>query len=151
MGVAGDVQSPPMAKQSYSEHLANVPLFSACSKKELQLIARASDEVKLNAGHVLMEQGRTGREAFVIVDGTAVVKRNNRKIAELGPGSAVGELALLDRGERTATVEAKSDLTVLVLGPREFSAVLDDVPSMAHKLMSAMATKIRELDSKVYG
>ncbi len=140
-----------MAKQSYAEHLSNVPLFSACSKKELQKLARATDEITLPAGHVLMEQGHLGREAFVIVDGTAEVRRNGRKIAELGPGSAVGELSLLDRGERTATVKAKTELTVLVLGPREFGAVIDSVPSISGKLLQSMATTIRDLDTKVYG
>ncbi len=140
-----------MAKQSYADHLSAVPLFSACSKKELQKIAKATDEITLPAGHVLMEQGQLGREAFVIVDGTATVKRNGRKIAELGPGSAVGELSLLDRGERTATVEAETELTVLVIGPREFGAVIDSVPSLTGKLLQSMATTIRDLDSKVYG
>ncbi|HUW04555.1 MAG TPA: cyclic nucleotide-binding domain-containing protein [Acidimicrobiales bacterium] len=140
-----------MAKQSYADHLSAVPLFAACSKKELQKIAKATDEITLPAGHVLMEQGQLGREAFVIVDGTATVKRNGRKIAELGPGSAVGELSLLDRGERTATVEAETELTVLVIGPREFGAVIDSVPSLTGKLLQSMATTIRDLDSKVYG
>ena len=140
-----------MAKQSYADHLSTVPLFAACSKKELQKIAKATDEIALPEGHVLMEQGHLGREAFVIVEGKAVVKRNGRKIAELGPGSAVGELSLLDRGERTATVTALTDLTVLVIGPREFGAVIDSVPSITGKLLQSMATTIRELDSKVYG
>jgi CRP-like cAMP-binding protein len=140
-----------MAKQSYAEHLSTVPLFSACSKKELQKLAKATDEITLPAGHVLMEQGHLGREAFVIVEGTAVVRRNGRKIAELGPGSAVGELSLLDRGERTATVKAETDLTVLVIGPREFGAVIDSVPSISGKLLQSMATTIRDLDTKVYG
>ena len=140
-----------MAKQSYADHLSTVPLFAACSKKELQKIAKATDEITLPAGHVLMEQGQLGREAFVIVDGTATVERNGRKIAQLGAGSAVGELSLLDRGERTATVTADTDLTVLVIGPREFGAVIDSVPSLSGKLLQAMATTIRDLDSKVYG
>lgn len=140
-----------MAKQSYTDQLAQVPLFSACSKKELQKIARASDEIDRSAGDVLTKQGDTGREAFVIVEGTAIVKRNDRKVAELGPGSAVGDYALLDRGPRTATVEAKTDMKVLVLGPREFSGLLDEVPTLSHKLMQAMASKIRELDTKIYG
>jgi CRP-like cAMP-binding protein len=140
-----------MPRQSHLDHLAAVPLFSACSKKELQAVARASDEVDLPAGRVLCEQGAIGREAFVIVEGTADVKRNNRKVASLGPGSYVGELALLDHGPRTATVVAATDMKVLVLGAREFSGLLDQVPSLAHKLMKALAARIRELDTKAYG
>ena len=140
-----------MANKDYVDQLAQVPLFSACSKKELQRIAKATDEISLPAGHTLMHQGELGREAFVIVDGTAVVRRNGRKVAELGPGSAVGELSLLDRGERTATVEALTDLEVLVLGPREFGAVIDSTPSISGKLLATMAATIRDLDSKVFG
>lgn len=140
-----------MARNSYLDHLAAVPLFSACSKKELQAVAKASDELNLPAGRVLCEQGTIGREAFVIVDGEAEVKRNNRKVATLGPGAYVGELALLDHGPRTATVSLSTDATVLVLGAREFSGLLDEVPSISHKLMKALAHRIRELDSKAYG
>ena len=91
-------------KGAYLDHLASVPLFSACSKRELQKIAKASDELTIPAGKVLVEQGDTGRECFVLVSGTASVKRGTRKVATLGPGDCVGELSLLDHGPRTATV-----------------------------------------------
>lgn len=140
-----------MAKTSASDHLAEVPLFSACSKKELAKIAKASDQVTLEDGRVLTKQDETSREAFVVMDGKVVVRRNNRKVAELGPGSVVGELGLLDRGPRTATVVAEGPVEVLVLGPREFSALLDEVPTISHKLMKALAARVRELDTKSYG
>src|SRR3546814_3296999 len=110
-----------MARQNHLDPLASVPLFSACSKKELQAVAKASDQVDLPAGRVLCEQDSIGREAFVILEGSADVRRNNRKVATLGPGDCVGEMALLDHGPRTATVTAASDLSVLVLGAREFA------------------------------
>lgn len=140
-----------MARSNVTDHLAQVPLFSACSKKELGIIARATDELTLDDGHVLVTQDESAREAFVIVDGKVVVKRNNRKVAELGPGAIIGELGLLDRGPRTATVEADGPVDVLVIAPREFSALLDDVPSITHKLLRSLAAKVRELDAKTYG
>ena len=140
-----------MARKSHTDHLSKVPLFSALSARELQKIAKASDEIRVPAGKVLVEQDRTGREAFVIIDGSAVVKRNGRKVATFGPGDTFGELALLDRGVRTATVEAETDLDVLVLGQREFSGIIDEVPGLAHKLLASLAAKVRELDSKAYG
>ena len=136
---------------NYLDHLAAVPLFRACSKKELQKIAKASDELVLPAGREFATQDKAGREAFIIVSGTATVKRNNRKVATLGPGDVVGELSLLDRGPRTATVIADTEMDVLVLGPREFSALLDDVPSITHKLLKTLAAMVRELDKKTYG
>jgi CRP/FNR family transcriptional regulator, cyclic AMP receptor protein len=126
-------------------------LFSACSKKELQAVARASDQVELPAGRHLCEQGSIGREAFVIVGGKAAVSRNGRNVATLGPGDCFGELALLDHGPRTATVTAETDIEVLVLGAREFAALVDEVPSIAHKLLKSLASRIRELDTKTYG
>jgi CRP-like cAMP-binding protein len=138
-------------KDAYLDHLASVPLFSACSKRELQKIARASDELTVPAGKVLVEQGDTGRECYVLVDGRATVKRSNKKVASLGPGDVVGELSLLDHGPRTATVVTDTDTTLLVLGSRQFAGVLDEVPSMARKLMAALASRVRELDAKAFG
>ena len=138
-------------RDEYLDHLAQVPLFAACSKKELQTIAKASDELVLPAGRVLVEQDTAGHECFVIVDGTVTVSINGKDVATLGPGAYFGELSLLDKGPRTATVTAASQVTVLVLGPREFATVLDDVPSLSHKMLAALASRIRELDSKTYG
>jgi CRP/FNR family transcriptional regulator, cyclic AMP receptor protein len=140
-----------MARQAHLDHLASVPLFSACSRKELQAVARASDEVTIPPGKTLCEQGSIGREAFVIVNGTAEVRRNKKKVAALGPGTCVGELALLDHGPRTASVIATSDLTVLVIGVREFAGIVDEIPSITHKLLKSLASKVRELDTKAYG
>jgi CRP/FNR family cyclic AMP-dependent transcriptional regulator len=143
---------PRRAKDSaYLDHLANVPLFTVCSKKDLQRIARASDEVEVPAGKTLVEEGKPGHEFYLIVDGMASVLRNGRRIAKLGPGQYFGELALLDRGPRSATVQADTDMTVLVLGQREFAGVLDEVPGLAHKLLSSMAMRLREADSRAVG
>lgn len=136
---------------AYLDHLAQVPLFSACSKKDLRTIARASDEVPVKAGRVLVEEGKPGHEFFLIVDGKAGVYRNGRRVATLGPGQYFGELAILDRKPRSATVKAETDMVVLVLGQREFAGVLDEVPGLARKLLQTMATRLREADAKAIG
>jgi CRP-like cAMP-binding protein len=135
-------------KDSKLDQLAQVRLFSACNKKELGLIGRASDEIQVPAGKVLCEQGKPGFEFYLILDGEATVKRNGKKIASLGPGGSFGELALLTRLPRNATVEAATPMELLVLGQREFSGLLDEVPGMAHKLLSSMAQRLWEADSK---
>jgi CRP/FNR family cyclic AMP-dependent transcriptional regulator len=140
-----------MPRQSHLDHLASVSLFSTCTKKELQAVARAGDQLVLPAGKVLCEQGTLGREAFVIMAGSAEVRRNDKKVATVGPGTCVGELALLDHGPRTATVIAESEVTALVIGVREFASIIDEVPSIAHKLLKALATRIRDLDTQIYG
>jgi CRP/FNR family transcriptional regulator, cyclic AMP receptor protein len=135
-------------KDSKLEQLSRVRLFAACSKKDLGLIGRASDEVTVPAGKVLAEEGAPGHEFYFILDGTAAVKHGNRKIATLGPGQYFGELALLDRAPRNATVVSESPMTLLVLGQREFSGILDEVPALSHKLLAAMAARLREADAK---
>ena len=90
-----------MSGTSYLEHLATIRLFSACNKKELQKIARATDELTVEVGKVLTEQGRSGHEAFVIMDGEAAVEVGGKHVATLGTGAHFGELALLDGGPRT--------------------------------------------------
>jgi CRP-like cAMP-binding protein len=142
--------TPAVPRAAYLEHLAQVPLFRSLSKRDLQRVARAADELQVEPGRVLMEQGQVGRECFVIVDGTATVRRNGRRVATLGPGDAAGELSLLDHGPRTATVVADGAMTVLVIGAREFSGLLDEVPTVARKLLTSLAARVRELDAKAF-
>jgi CRP/FNR family transcriptional regulator, cyclic AMP receptor protein len=140
-----------MARDSYLDLLSQVRLFSSMSRRDLQRIARASDQIDVEGGRVLVEQGKSGRECFVIIEGTATVRRNGRKVATFGPGDHFGELALLDGGPRTATVTADTPLKLLVIGQREFSGVLDEVPGLAQKVMLSLAQTIRSLDQKAYG
>jgi CRP-like cAMP-binding protein len=140
-----------MAREKYLDHLASVPLFSGFSTKELRDVAKATVELTLESGKEFVTQGEVGREAFIIVEGQADVVRNGTKIAELGPGGVVGELSLLDHGPRTASVVAAGPLTVLVLGPREFSGLLDEVPTLTHKILASLASRVRELDSRAFG
>jgi CRP-like cAMP-binding protein len=140
-----------MAREQYLDHLAAVPLFRGMTNKELRDIAKATVELTIEQGKEFVTQGDVGREAFIVVEGTAEVVRNGQTIGQLGPGDCVGELALLDHGPRTASVIAATPLTVLVLGPREFLGVLDEVSTLSHKILAALASRVRELDSKTYG
>jgi CRP/FNR family transcriptional regulator, cyclic AMP receptor protein len=139
------------SKQIKVQHLAGVSLFEGCSKKELEKVASAGDEILMTAGSVIVDQGQTGREAFVVLSGKVEVKRSNRKIADLGPGAVVGELSLLDHGPRTATVTCVTDCELLVIDQRHFMAVLQEVPTIAVKLLATIAGRIRDLDKKYYG
>jgi len=76
------------------------------------------------------------------------VRRGGRRIAMLGPGQYFGEMALLDRGPRTATIVADTDMSLLVLGQREFAGLLDQIPSLSYKLLATMAARLREADAK---
>jgi CRP/FNR family transcriptional regulator, cyclic AMP receptor protein len=137
-----------LRRDAFLDHLAEVPLFSALSKKDLQLVAKNAEDVKVDAGKVLAAEGSAGSEFFVIVDGKARVTRRGEKVAELGPGSFFGELALLDRAPRNATVVAETPMELLVLGQREFAALIDEVPGFAHKVLAGLARRLREADAK---
>ena len=137
-------------KDAKLDHLARVPLFSALSRKELQTIGRASDEVEVDEGKVICEEGKPGHEFFLILDGEAAVKRGKKTIATLSPGRYFGELSLLDRGPRSATVVADSPMTLLVLGQREFSGILDQLPAVSRKLLCSMAERLRDADTKAF-
>jgi len=137
-----------MARDSKIDQLAEVRLFSAFTKKELGLISRASDEVSVPAGKELVRQGAPGHEFFLILEGECSVRRDGRHVATLKDGDYFGELALLDRGPRNATVVAETPAKLLVLGQREFNGVLDEVPVLAHKMLMIMATRVREADAR---
>lgn len=104
----------------------------------------------MESGTELVEEGTIGREFFFIVEGTAAVRRNGRKIASLGPGRYFGELALLDRKPRSASVVAETDMTLLVLEQRAFNGLLDAMPALSHKLLVAMSQRLREADARVF-
>ena len=135
-------------RDAFVEHLQQVPMFSALSKRDLQLLARRAEDVRVPAGKVLVNEGETGHEFFVILDGTARVTRRGKRVATLGPGSAFGELALLDKAPRNATVIAETPMELVVLGQREFAGIIDEVPGFARKLLAGMASRLREADAK---
>ena len=139
------------SKKTPLQYFAQVPLFSACSTRDLGKIAKAADRINMVAGTTIITQGTAGKQAFVLLSGSATVKRNGKKIATVQAGAIVGELSLLDRGSRTATVVCDTDCELLVIDARHLFAVIDEVPAMAHKLLAALATRIRDLDRAHYG
>lgn len=132
------------------DELAGVSLFAGATKKELAEISKLTTEVTLPAGTVLVEQGAQPREAFVILSGEGEVTVDGNVVATVGPGACVGEIALLDRGPRSASVVATTDLEALVLDPREFKSMLLNVPAIAVKIAGTLAARIRELDNQLY-
>ena len=139
-----------MAPRAEPLDLTTIWLFSACSAKELRLLRRSLEEVSVAPGTVLTAERSPGREFFLIVEGTASVTRAGKPVAMLGPDRYFGELALLDRGSRSATVRAETPMRMVVLGQREFNRVLDAVPTMTRKLLAVTATRLRESDARAY-
>ncbi len=137
-----------MAGRDFVTHLAEVPLFSTLSRKELNLVAKRAEDVTVPAGKVLCSEGEMGNQYFVILDGTARVSRRGRRVASLGAGQGFGELSLLDKHPRNATIVAETPMELVVLGQREFAGLVDDVPGFARKLLAALASRLREHDAQ---
>ncbi|MFL5930606.1 MAG: cyclic nucleotide-binding domain-containing protein, partial [Gaiellaceae bacterium] len=119
-----------------------VPLFSRCSKKELSEIARIADEIDLAEGKQLTKEGGRGREFFVLVEGNADVRRKRRKIGTLGPGDFLGEIALVTKTPRTATVTTTSPVRALVVSEQNFRRLLEGSPQVQIKVLEALAERV---------
>jgi CRP-like cAMP-binding protein len=128
------------------ELLKKVPLLSELGRRELEEVGRLADEVDLPANHVLMRQGSSGAEFYVIVDGKVRIERDGKDIATLGPGDFLGEIALVSDGPRTATATLESPAKLLVVGHREFHSLMEQFPSIRTCVLESLARKVRRLD-----
>lgn len=123
--------------------LEAIPLFAGCDRRELRAIGGLGDLITRDSGTILIEEGRSGGEAFVIVDGSVTVSRDGDVLATLGPGAVVGEVAVLDRGRRTATVTADTPIELLVFDPRGFKSLLREAPAVARRMLTETARRLR--------
>ncbi len=126
-----------------TEILRHVGLFSACTRSELGRIDSLTTSVEVRRGSVLVEEGKVGLEFFVIVKGRATATRQGLWLAEFGPGSFFGELALLDHGRRSATVAADTDMSLLVFSRPEFWSLQRSVPSVVDKMAVELSRRLR--------
>jgi CRP-like cAMP-binding protein len=124
------------------ELIRGLPLFELCSKRDLRRIASLAEERTLEAGTELIHEGEPGREFYVVVDGQVDVRRRGRRIARLAEGSYVGEIALLSRSPRTATVVAATPLRVLAISGRDFVELLDSLPELWLKVARTLADRV---------
>jgi len=122
--------------------LSGSPLFEGLSRRQLGQIARLSDDLEVPAGTVLCEEGARGREFFVIIAGEAEVTRGGQPVARIGAGDFFGEIALLERVKRTATVTALTPLSFFVISSSAFGSVLDADPTIERRLLHALARRL---------
>ena len=124
------------------ELIRHLPLFELCSKRDLRRIAALAVEREIDEGSELIREGEPGTEFFVVVDGEIDVRRRGRRVASLGAGSYVGEIALLSRSPRTATVVATTPLRVLAIAGRDFVELLDSIPELWLKVARTLADRV---------
>lgn len=123
--------------------LAGVPLFAGLSRRHLRRVGQLCDRLDVDAGTVFCRQGKPGSEFFVVIDGEAVINVGGTDVAVVGNGGFFGELALLGGGPRTASVTARTPMSVFVLASPEFSSLLREEPQVAVKVLAAVGSRIR--------
>lgn len=137
-------------KQSeHVEQLRAVPLFANCSARELKSIGALVKEVHFPAGHVICKEGEQGVGLHVIVEGETKVQVDGRSKRRLGPGTFFGEIALLDRGPRSATVIAETDVKTLALAVWSFRSFLKANPSLTLKMLEELGRRLRSSEKSL--
>ncbi len=125
----------PDGAQARLAMLAPVPLFAHCTERELRSVAQATHPRRLPAGAVVFEDGQPGNELYVVISGSVNVVKHGKAIANLGPGSNFGEMALLDEPIRSATTVAAEDTELMVISRDAFFALLKSNPMLAVKIL----------------
>ena len=123
-----------------------VPLFAGLSKRELSQIAQVVKEAEFPAGSRLVTAGEPGGEMFMIIEGEAIVRAMPGRTTGLKPGEFFGEMSLIDGAPRSATVEARTPVRLLVLGQRDFWRVLDSTKTIVRKVMHTLCQRLREAE-----
>jgi len=136
-------------KDSKVEMLEKVPLFRGLSRKHLEQVGRLADEIDVRTGTQLVTAGERGHQLFVIVDGRAAARVSRGRTVRLGPGEFFGEMSLVDGGPCSATVSAVTDMRLLVVGHREFWALLNAAPPLVAKIMGTLSRRVRDAETSV--
>jgi CRP-like cAMP-binding protein len=131
-----------LGKGGKVELIKQVPLFSKLSKKGLEDVAHLADELDLPSGKTMAEEGDRGREFFVLLEGEAEVTKGGQRINVMRDGDFFGEIALVTKMPRTASVTATKDVRVLVITERDFSALLKRSPEVSRGVAEALAERI---------
>jgi len=130
------------AIRSNLEVLKAIPLFKACSNRELAAVDSLVAEDRASAGEVIVREGRPGREAFIVLSGEAAVTASGVTVGRLGVGDFFGEMALLgDCPERVATVTAITPMRLLVIDPRQFASLLE-MEGVAREMLKEVADRL---------
>ena len=125
-----------------AELLAGVSFFEGFSAEDLRRVAEMSDELHMDAGSVLVDQGDPGTHCYVVLEGIASVYVRGEHIASVHAGSMVGEMALVDHRPRTATVIADTDLELLRFDSKAFSRLLDEMPKASERVMTLLRARM---------
>jgi CRP-like cAMP-binding protein len=125
--------------------LASIDLFSSLSKRERTEIAGRADEIDVPEGTHLVREGEFAYEFFVIEHGSAEVLRDGQHVADLGPGDFLGEIGIVTRAPRNASVVAREPTRVMVLSEQDFRGVARSFPTVAEQIREAVRERSEPL------
>jgi CRP-like cAMP-binding protein len=122
--------------------LGGVSFFDGFAPVELQRVAQLAEEVEAEKGALLIDQGRVGTECFVLLDGEAGVYAGGEHIATLGPGSMVGEMALVEHRPRNASVVAETPMKLVAFDMKAFKTLLQEMPEVHRRVMATLVERV---------
>jgi CRP/FNR family transcriptional regulator, cyclic AMP receptor protein len=123
--------------------LKKVPLFAGLDDRELEQIAATMRERRFSAGETVTEEGAGGAGFFIVESGEATVTVDGAERGAIGAGDYFGEIALLTGSDRTATITAKEDMVCWGMTPWDFRPLVESNSTIAWKLLTAMADKLK--------
>jgi len=130
------------------ELLKRIPLFSDLDGRDLQLLSNSFKERRFDEGETIAAEGSSGIGFFVIGEGTAAVTVHGSERATLGPGDYFGEVALIDEGQRSASIVAVTPLTAYGLTAWEFRPFVESNGKVAWKLLQTLASRLRAAEQR---
>lgn len=132
------------------ERLQAAPFFAGCDRKELKDLEGIIDTVEVKEGVELFRQGRREHYAYVVESGTAEVVIDGKIVAEIPKGEMIGEIALLVHGPSSATVTAKTPMSLLVIPHDRFGQILADTPGLSLAIARELAQRLQNIDKRLY-
>jgi CRP/FNR family cyclic AMP-dependent transcriptional regulator len=125
------------------EALSHVPLFSRCSRKELEFLASRTDEVSVEADHALIKQGSPSDSFYVLLEGEASVTVDGKARPALRKGDFFGEISMLDRGPASATVVTTTPVHAMVMSHSQFRDAIKASDPLLSTVIAAAADRLR--------
>jgi CRP-like cAMP-binding protein len=135
-----------VARDEKLDLLHRIPLFAGFDRHHLERLGMLTEEIDVPADKVLIRQGELGDDLMIIYSGLVAVERDGKRVNKLGPGEFFGEIALVERGPRTATVTAETPCRLLVISHHDFHSVMEEFPEIAARVLSTLAHRLRTLD-----
>jgi HEAT repeat protein len=126
--------------------LRRIPLFAELSPADLHRLAAVAEERSYHDGELVAAEGELGDELHVVVDGTVAVTHGDTLVARRGAGEVVGELSIITRSPRVASLTADGGVRTIAIGQREFESMIRERPEIALAVMRVLAQRLTELD-----